>query len=200
MTPEQIREFQMRPAYDWNGDLLKVDGLKGPRTDWAIAVSRLDPRRQAIVARATAFVGTREQGTNRGHDIDAWLERCGAPLGSAWCAAFASWCISVAGMPLVREAGAQRLGKSVPETRSPLPGDLVWFKTGTWTGHIGIYVGGDLQEAAVVEGNSSNMVRVVRRRRGEVNFGRVLERVGLETDAPMPPGLPLVLVTSEGTR
>lgn len=199
MTKDEIIAFQEK-SYDWNGDRLKPDGDAGPRTRWALAIAKLDPRRQAIVGRATACVGIREQGTNRGPDIDAWVERCGAPLGSPWCASFASWCISVAGLPMTKQAGAQALGKSLPPTRAPLPGDIMWFKTGPWQGHVGICIGGDLEHAAVVEGNSANMVRVVRRRRGEVSFSRVVNDFAPGQDAPIPPGLPLVIVESEGTR
>lgn len=199
MNQDELKAFQAK-SYDWEGERLKPDGVQGPKTRWALAIAKLDPRRQAIVARATACVGIREVGTNRGPDIDAWLERCGAPLGSAWCAAFASWCISVAGLPIVKQAGAQALGKSLPPTLSPLPGDLMWFKTGAWQGHVGICIGGDLDHVAAVEGNSANMVRVTRRRRGEVLFSRVVNDFGPAQDAPLPTGLTLVVVEPEGTR
>lgn len=201
MTEDEIRRFQ-ESHYDWEGERLEPDGVLGPRTRWALAIARLDPRRQAIVARATACVGVTERGgTNRSKDIDAWLERCGAPLGSAWCAAFASWCISVAGLPTVKQAGAQALGRSMLATRAPVPGDVIWFKTGVWTGHCGIVVGVGPDEVATVEGNQRNAVRCLRRIRAEVNFARVVDvptPPGLVVE--IPPGLELVHVQSEGTR
>lgn len=197
MTEEEIRAFQAKPAYDWEGKRLVVDGLLGPRTRWALAISRLDPRRQAIVANACGFVGLAERATNRGPEIDSWLERCGAPLGSPWCAAFASWCISVPGLPSVREAGAQALGRALRPSALILPGDVMFFATGSWQGHCGIIVGSGPGEVAVVEGNSMNMVRLVRRRMADV---RCVTPLPVEELADIPPGLPLVPVQREGTR
>ena len=202
MTSEEIRAFQAGPngrgRYDWEGKPLAVDGALGSRTQWALAISQLDPRRQAIVERACAFVGLVERPTNRGPDIDSWLERCGAPLGSPWCAAFASWCISVTGLPLVREASAQRLGKALHGTRYPEPGDVMWFRTGPATGHCGIVIGVGPTKVATVEGNQNNGVRVVLRPREQVEFAKPFawEPMG----APLPPNLPLVVATFEGTR
>jgi hypothetical protein len=196
VTKDQIIEFQ-RGRFDWEGKPLVVDGALGPRTRWALAISRLDTRRQAIVANACGFVGLRERSTNRGPDIDTWLERCGAELGSPWCAAFASWCISVPGLPSVREAGAQALGRSMRPTTLILPGDVMWFPTGTWTGHCGIVIGTGPGELAVVEGNHENRVALVRRRMADV---RVVTPLPVEELAEIPPGLPLVPVQREGTR
>jgi hypothetical protein len=199
VTPEDIRTFQAGPGgngrYDWEGKRLAVDGDLGPRTRWALAMARLDPRRQAIVERAGAFVGLIERATNRGPDIDTWLERCGAPLGSPWCAAFASWCLSVHGMPLVREAGAQALGRGFPATACPEPGDVMWFPTGAVTGHCGIVIGVGPIDVATIEGNQDNAVRVVRRARNQVRFASVIDG-----SVAVPPGLALVMVQHEGTR
>lgn len=199
MTPDQIREFQGK-NYDCVGDRLKADGVIGPKTAWALAIASLDPRRQAIVIRACACVGIAETGgSNRGHDVEAWLERAGALPGDPWCASFASWCISVAGLPIVRQAGAQALGKMFPPAPSPSPGDVMWFPTGSWTGHCGIVVGVGADEVATVEGNNDNAVRCVRRLRNDVRFSRAALEATLGS-APVPPGLTLCRVRSEGTR
>lgn len=201
MSPDQIRAFQDRPSYDWLGMRLKPDGILGPKTRWALAVAELDPRRQAIVENACGFVGLTERETNRHPDIDAWLQRCGAPLGSPWCAAFASWCISVNGLKNVRVASAQKLGQlHTRATTRPVPGDVMWFPTGEWTGHCGIVVGVGLDAVATVEGNQDNAVRLVRRLRSQVRFGDVLNRSEVFGEVPVPPGLPLVPVRAEGTR
>lgn len=197
MTHDEIKQFQRTHA-DWEGKPLVVDGDPGPKTEWALAISKLDVRRQLIVARATSKVGLHELDSNRGPEIDEWLERCKVARGSSWCAAFASWCLSVSGMPDVRQAGAQALGKKFPVTYAPLPGDVSWFPTGKWEGHIGIFIGGDVVQAAVIEGNSANMVRPVRRLRRDVSFGSVLDSEA--GAAPVPPGLVLVPVASVGTR
>jgi hypothetical protein len=198
MTPETVRAFQARPSYDWEGKRLVADGIPGPKTRWALAISELDERRRGIVANACHFVGLVETGTNRGREIDTWLDRCDAPLGSAWCAAFASWCVSVPGMKPVKLAGAQALGNWFLPTRDPVPGDVMWFRTGSWTGHCGIVVGADLEHVATVEGNQNNGVRLVRRLKSQVFFGRTLPEYS--ASAPMPPGLPLIQVSLEGTR
>jgi hypothetical protein len=199
MTQDEIRAFQAKPSHDWEGKPLKADGALGPRTAWALALAGLDPRRQAIVGNACGFVGLVERGTNRGPEIDAWLQRCRADVGSPWCAAFASWCMSVPGLPIVRESGAQRLGNRYVPTRHPAAGDVMWFRTGAWQGHCGIVVGVETDEAAVVEGNHDNAVRIVRRRIADVFFGSVFESAPTAA-VPVPPGLPLVAVQREGTR
>lgn len=199
MSPAEIRAFQER-SYDWTGERLKADGVIGPKTAWALAVSRLRLPRQAIVARACACVGVIERQTNRGPEIDTWNERAGAALGSPWCASFASWCISVSGHPVVREASAQKLGKNLPATRDPEPGDVMWFPTGAWTGHCGIVIGCGVSEVACVEGNQNNAVRVVRRIRAAVKFASSVGGVSTGLLPQVPPGLDLVPVQHEGTR
>lgn len=199
MTTDEVREFQ-RAHRDWLGMVLRVDGDVGPRTRWALAISRLDPRRQAIVANACGYVGMHERSPNRGPDIDGWLGRCGVPLGQPWCAAFASWCISVPGLPTVREASAQRLGKGLWKTTRPVPGDVMWFPTGSWQGHCGIVIGTNADFVATVEGNRDNAVRLQCRARTEVFFGDVLGRDEVAGDAPIPSNLQYVPVRAEGTR
>ena len=198
MTPEQMTAFQ-KGRHDWEGKPLRPDGDLGPRTRWALAMSALDPRRQAIVANACGFVGLVERGTNRGPEIDTWLTRCGAPLGSAWCAAFASWCISVTGRTGVKLAGAQALGRFLRATTRPVPGDVMWFPTGDWTGHCGIVIGTGLEVVATVEGNQNNAVRLVMRERRQVRFGVTVDAEALD-EVSVPPGLTLIPVQHEGTR
>ena len=203
MTPEQIRQFQAHHK-DWFRKPLIEDGLLGPKTLWALAISRLDPHRQAIVSRATGSVGiTESEGPNRSSSIDYWNTRAGAALGSPYCASFASWCLSVDGMPELREAGAQTLGSGFPGALTIQAGDLMWFPTGPATGHCGIVIGsgigdGGYTEVACVEGNQNNAVRLVRRRvASPVRIARVVpapEHPGL------PPGLALVPAGLAGTR
>lgn len=200
MTRDELIAFQVA-HHDWTGARLIGDGDLGPKTRWALAIAAQDPRRQAIVARASACVGIVEVGVNRGREPDEWNERAGAELGSPYCASFASWCISVAGLREVKEAGAVALGRMFPPTDAPRPGDLGWFRTGPWQGHIGPYIGGNAKFAALIEGNHRNGVRVVRRRRDQLSFARTVNDFAAGArDAPLPPDLPLVLVTMEGTR
>lgn len=170
------------------GQPLVADGVVGPQTQWAMAIDQLLLQRQDIVARAIGQIGLVEKGdTNRHEMIDLWLRRCGATLGSAWCAAFASWCIAGAG-PGVSIAGAQALGRHFPETKDPRPGDFMWYPTGPWQGHCGIVTGVTLSEVMTVEGNLRNAVRVARRRRDDVRFSRTVDDVATPL-AGIPPGV-----------
>lgn len=215
MTPEQTHKFQSTPRmidgesrlpFDWYGKPLKADGDPGPKTRWALALSALDPRRQSIVWRACSSVGIIEIAPNRGPQIDEWLRRCGVAVpndpmtlapDNAWCASFASWCVSVDGLPERREAGAQALGKALRASTLVTPGDLAWFPTGPWQGHIGVIVGLGAGEFATVEGNQRNAVWLVKRLSKDVN---VATPFPIEAFPGMPPDLPLVPVQREGTR
>ncbi len=155
--------------------------------------------RAEIVERAKLHVGQRATAPNDSILIRAWLRLCGIDKPSAWCAAFASWCLGDRAM-----AGALRLGGSFVETFEPQPGDLMYFPTGGGKGHVGVVV--DVLPTLVlcIEGNSANRVRYVIRRRDQVRFantrpGELWERSDVATlktwdDAP------LVEVSLEGTR
>jgi hypothetical protein len=207
MTPDEVRKFQ-RGRYDWEGKPLLVDGDLGDRTRWALAISRLDPRLQAIVGRACSTVGKAETPgiDNRGEWPDFVHRWCGfeppedhqEPLPDrAWCAEQASWCLSVEGLPERREAGARALALSLRPTALVLPGFVTWFPTGPWQAHVGIIVGLGVGEYAVVEGNQRNASRLVRRRSTDVE---VRSPLPVEELPGMPPGLPLIPVKREGTR
>jgi len=197
MTPLEIQDFQANHR-DWEGKGLVVDGDLGPRTEWALAMSCLDPRRQAIVERACSMVGTLESGgPNRGIRIDGWNTRAGQAEGSPWCAAFASWCISVEGAPEVREGSAQQLGRMLRNVTLILPGDVMWFPTGSTTGHCGIVIGLGAGEVACVEGNHGDGVRLTRRLTSQV---RIATPLPVQIYPGIPLGLPLVQATIQGTR
>lgn len=197
MTSDEISDFQAAHT-DWEGRNLVIDGDLGPRTEWAMAMSYLDPRRQAIVARACSKVGMVESPPNRGPEIDLWNTRAGNALGSAWCAAFASWCISVDGAPEVREGSAQALGRMLRNTTLILPGDVFWFPTGSATGHCGIVIGLGPGEVACVEGNHDDAVRLTRRATGAPV--RIVTPLPVQVYPAVPIGLTLVPVGIVGTR
>lgn len=193
-----VRQFQSTHL-DWEGKWLKVDGDPGPKTYWAWQISQLETWRQDVVARACSRVGVVELDTNSGPEINAWLKRSGANPGDPWCACFASWCISVAGLPDVRIAGAQALGKSLAATQEPLPGDVMWFPTGPWQGHCGIVIAVGQLETASVEGNLGNEVALARRVRNHCRYGTPK----LPSDPPrvdVPPGLRFKDTSIVGTR
>lgn len=227
MTPDEVRAFQRRemvvdgelgPPTDWLGTPLRVDGDLGPRTRWAIAISKLAAWRQAVVKRACSKIGERETVANRGAWPDFVLRRCGIYVPEdpeepspdhAWCAAHASWCASVDGLPVRREAGARKLAASM---RWPgpvvLPGDFGWFPTGQWQAHIFPIIGVGPGEVAAAEGNHGNGVELVRRELLHVNVVTPGPAGGAppspaavrEQMALIPPGLTLVPVRAAGTR
>lgn len=217
MTPEQVAAFQgsellvdgdIGPPTDWFGVPLLVDGDLGPRTRWALAIARLDPRRQAIVKRACSKIGQGETPgvANRGPWPDFVLRRAGfdvpedptAPLpDAAWCAAHASWCMSVEGLPDRKELGARKLAQSLRRPALVTPGDFGWFRTGTWQAHIFPIIGIGPGEVAAPEGNHGNMIELVRRRTSEIE---IVTPFPVEDLAEIPPELELIPVKRANTR
>lgn len=169
---EGIRAFQSRNN-NHLGQPLGADGILGPETLWALQLATAHADRQAIVARALAKVGTRENppGSNRGREIDEWVTRCRAPLGSPWCAASASHSLAYSRAI----AGAILLLESFPETpvTHVCPGDVYAYRTDMHGhGHIGILLGSDLGRVMGVEGNVDSEQRVVSRLSAGLRFGR----------------------------
>lgn len=195
MTPDELRIFQAAHSGP-DGKPLSVDGIQGPKTQWALDLFSCSPRRRAIVARAQSAVGVTEDppGSNRGHRIDEWLQRAGVSTGLPWCAAFASWCIDT-----VAIGGALALGSHFPETVSPRPGDVMFFPTGGGKGHCGIVLGLSAHEVMTIEGNSGDAVRCVRRARDLVRFAST----GVDTTGTCPASVasyPFVATEIAGTR
>ena len=186
MNTDEIRKFQATHRTHL-GQPLKQDGDIGPQTQWALDVDAFG-KRGLIIQAALDHVGLIEQGTNRGPEIDAWLLRCGAPLGSAWCAAFASAMASFGGINL-HEASVARLstllGDSYPD---PIPGDIFYWLNGDGTGHCGIVTGVAGYNILTCEGTSANGVRVWQRSQVGLKFLRTIP----ERKAPgIPPGATL---------
>jgi hypothetical protein len=168
----------------------------GPDTPWERDINTLSPRRQAIVARALSALGTHEDppGSNRGHRIDEWLQRCHTSTGQPWCAAFASWCIDT-----VAIAGALALGDHFTRTTLPLPGDVMFFPTGQGHGHCGIVIGLGAHEVMTIEGNCRDAVRCVRRARDLVRFAST----GIDSGGTIPASIasfPFMATETAGTR
>ena len=211
MTPAEVRRFQASGLYtDWLGQALKVDGVLGPKTEWAIALSKLPEWRQAIIRECVAHLGLREQppGSNRGPEIDSWLRACGVPLGSPWCAASASYCMRT-GAPdqwrarfgsVLGVAGALELGRRIGRiTEKPLPGDYACYPTDD-TGHgHGFLVGGaNAAEVLTYEGNQRNEYRCLRRSRAGLLFYSLGAPFG---SAPgVPDSVEFVQTNAAGTR
>ncbi len=195
MSPEDLKEFQ-RSHVDPLGKPLSIDGVLGPKTQWALDLFSCSPRRRAIVARAQSALGISEEppGSNRGPRIDEWLQRCHVSTGQHWCAAFASWCLET-----VAIAGALALGARFLETVSPYPGDVMFFPTGGGKGHCGIVLGVSAHEVMTIEGNCQDAVRVVRRARDLVRFGSTASDVSGTCPSSVV-SVPFMATTIAGTR
>jgi hypothetical protein len=125
---------------------------------------------QGALAAAQAEVGVTEQppGSNDGPRIAEYRTATAGSAVGPWCAYFASWCASQAGVPL-GEVGqgfgsvdalygwAQRTGRAIPAGQGvpPSAGDLI-----VWGGHhVGIVESVDPDGSIhTIEGNSSNAV------------------------------------------
>jgi len=119
LTEEAVCEFQMRNL-DSEGAPLVVDGKVGPVT-WEALFE--EPRTGFMVSRpwktksaqfmiatlevARGQVGVREvpKNSNRGPEVERYLEAVGLGPGHAWCAAFVYWCAREA----ARETGREKV-------------------------------------------------------------------------------------------
>jgi hypothetical protein len=114
---------------------------------------------EVVVGIAVGYVGTVEEGANRGAAVERFQRAVGIPPGSAWCAAFVGSVLDEAErrsgrhlMPTVRSGVAVRyLGRGSIRARDVLRGVarppvgslVVWRRGGTWRGHIGFVLRDD---------------------------------------------------------
>lgn len=198
MILTKLQQFQ-KTNLNHLGQQLVADDIRGKQTLWAIALAEHHPARRAIVLRALEFIGTKEEplGSNRGYHIDMWLARCGVPIpkagvaapDNAWCAAFASFCLSVDGLPETKFARVKDLVDHFPSVGfdNVLPGDLGYrMNPGGKTGHVWIVSGREGLETMNVEGNTGNVVAVTRRPPASY-----LRTVSPPMMPGIPPGVPL---------
>src|SRR4051812_14273998 len=139
------------------------------------------PAQVVAIARAEFAKGIRE--VPRGSDNSAEIARYRGALvprarrPAAWCAYFASWVTRQAGAPIGRHGAgiassagiaswAQRTGRW---THKPRPGEIAVFR-----GHTGIVVAVHGARMTTIDGNWSDRVSQVARRRGDaLGFARV---------------------------
>jgi hypothetical protein len=179
MTPDQIKTFQAAHRNPY-GEALAVDGILGPQTQWALAISELGAKRNAIVNFHLDHVGqVTENGDNRGPEIDRWLLRCGVPVGLAWCAAYVSAAVSAAQGINLHEASVARLSKLLPHVAEPQPGDLGYYLNADGTGHVFLVIGVAPTTVMTGEGNQRNGCRTLRRVRSPLRFLQTVPTAGV---------------------
>ncbi|MEQ8547632.1 MAG: TIGR02594 family protein [Cyclobacteriaceae bacterium] len=82
---------------------------------------------------------------------------------TAWCAAFANYCLKTACLPYSGKLNARSFLTVGLPTKHPIPGDLVvlWREDRqSWKGHVGFYVNHDERFVYLLGGNQSNMVNI----------------------------------------
>lgn len=117
---QTVKLFQARHT-DNQGRPLKVDGEVGALTWEALfgtaSVKAANAAASALLSKVLATAAEQEKNkvreepknSNRGEEVDEFLRRAGAPLGSAWCCAFVYWCFDEA---------ARQLGRANPMFRT----------------------------------------------------------------------------------
>lgn len=121
---------------------------------------------------AECFVGVKEAtGNNDGKEVEMFLKSVGRKKGDAWCAAFVSYCLSVAnvGDPKIRSGLARdfKRSKNLINANDVLrgikkvePGSIVgWEKQNTIFGHLGFVMDWRTQYGTTIEGNTSSGVQ-----------------------------------------
>lgn len=204
MDEEQVREFQAK-HHDHLGRRLSVDGVLGPLTRWAVALSQHHPRRQQIIGLASALcqldIVERPPGSNAGDPrIEAWLLEAGANPGDPWCAAAVSGILSRCGVVHERTPSVQRLVEQFESTYAPLPGDVGYFLRKDGSGHCWIHGGWEDTICLCYEGNSSHAYRACRRSLKSASFVCTVGAAPYLRVPPGPDGKPLPLAGESGTR
>lgn len=130
---------------------------------WLDPLTALPALNKLVVRRAHRFIGIEEVGgANRSGVIDDWNRRAGAPLGSPWCASFATavWEDCGARLPAHGRASCDVLmtwAKNVGLwTDNPIEGALVLYGVPGDARHVGVVARLlPRQEARAVEGNTT---------------------------------------------
>jgi hypothetical protein len=97
---------------------------------------------------ARSYVGVREQGTNRGREVEMFQRPIGGADGEPWCMSFAQFCIQKAGAEtkvdpkVFRSEHCLTVWNKSPKSQQlskPEPGSLViWRHGNSSSGHVGI--------------------------------------------------------------
>ena len=80
---------------------------------------------------------------------------------TAWCAAFANWCLKESGMEYQNTLNARSFLNIGKKTKTPTQGDIVvlWRQNpNSWKGHVGFFVKETKRYVYVLGGNQGNAV------------------------------------------
>ena len=119
---------------------------------------------------AQTYIGTKEAtGHNDGEPVESFLRSVGRHKGDSWCAAFVSYCLTVANakQPMIRSGLAREFKRGngmikavdvLRGTRKVDKGFIVgWEKGETISGHIGfVLTKWNKQNGTTIEGNTSS--------------------------------------------
>lgn len=168
-TAASVRDFQAAHSLAVNG----MVGLDTWNALFAPAAEPADLRRNALqIARGLIGVEEHPRGSNRGSEVDKFLNRAGVPPGNPWCMAFVYTCVDDAAkqlgianpMAAIEDKGSCSAVFHWAKTHnklvsSPIPGDIflcVGGESGHYhTGFVAGAVDAD-SHFATLEGNSNN--------------------------------------------
>lgn len=180
-TTSAIKLFQGTHR-DQNGNPLEIDGKLGS-ISWNVFFDEVEvPVQQdapntlltEVVRIAKSQVGIMEKppGSNRGPEVDKYLDCAGCPPGLFWCAGFVYWCVNEAAKNLGRSNPAFKTGgclahwnntkgkkittaEAVNKPSLIKPGHIFIMDHGKGMGHTGIITKVEGGFLTTIEGNSN---------------------------------------------
>jgi hypothetical protein len=203
-----VKLYQIRNV-DLFGRNLVPDGQIGPLTWCTLFNVAPETSRKAAnglmkcaIAIARSQVGVREhpRNSNRGPDVEKYLQSVRCPPGKAWCAAFVYWCLQQASEqigtpnPCAKSAGVMKQWERAGENRiirvsakaaraDPkliAPGMIFVIESGGGLGHTGFVAGVRGAMLDTIEGNTDASktregggVYALARKVGEINKGYI---------------------------